>query len=288
MSDLKIALYIGDELYPGATPDPSQTIQTLQESPLTSPILSLVNQSAQNPDQLVYNGAGNPIFDSSGDYIGSSEWPGIISSLLNGGDIQEAYLSFSTNGVQYMSNLISSNPSAAGDILSYIKNTLGFDGIDLDYEGGDYSPSSPIYPVANAAIQAGLNLTAAPYYDQPDWASWVQYVQSQGGTVSWLNLQCYAGGKSNNPGDWLDSGAPIVAGSCNSCGGPQTTCSPDDMQREFTLWRTGQGSVTSRCWTGVPNTQPQAIGGGFIWVYSSIKGPQFFDYMNAVAAGLGI
>ncbi len=283
----RIALYIGDELYPGGGSDPSGTIKTLQQSPLTSPILSLLNQSANDSSILVYNDGVNPLFNTSGDYLGSNQWPGILKSL-RGGNIQEVYLSFSTSGTQYMSKLISSNKTAALKILSYIKNNLYFDGIDLDFEGGNYSSSSPIYPVAAAAIQAGLKLTAAPYNSQSEWQAWVKYVLNNQGTVSWLNLQCYAGGKSNNPGDWLNTEAPIVAGSCNNCGGPQTTCSPTDMQNLFTLWRTGQGSVSTACWDGTPNSTPQGIGGGFIWVYSSIKGAQFSGYMNAVKNGLGM
>ena len=287
MSNMRIALYIGNSLYPGSGSDPSGTIKKLQQSPLTSPILSLLNQSASNPDQLVYNDASNPVFDTSGNYIGSKDWPTILRSL-RGGNIREAYLSFSTNGTEYMNNLISKDKKAALNILSFIKNTLGFDGIDLDYEAGNYTPPSPIYPVAEAAIEAGLKLTSAPYGDQSGWKQWVDYVQNKNGTVSWLNLQCYAGGKSINPGDWLGIGAPIVAGSCNNCANPQTTCSPADMQNLFTLWRTGTGTVPpSTCWTGTPNTKPQAIGGGFIWVYSSIES-QFSDYMNAVKNGLGM
>ena len=188
-----------------------------------------------------------------------------------------------------MNNLLSSNPSAAANIFSYIKNKLGFDGIDLDYEGGYYGSGSPIYAVGEAAAKAGLKLTAAPYGSKSEWAAWVDHIQSKsvGGTVSWLNLQCYAGGKYINPGDWLDIGVPIVAGSCNNCSAPQTTCSPSDMQALFTLWRTGQGSVSQACWGGSPNTQPQAIGGGFIWVYSSIKN-DFTPYMNALKTGLGM
>ncbi|MDC0668178.1 hypothetical protein [Nannocystis radixulma] len=286
MSDPRISLYIGNELYPGGGSDPGGTIEILQRSPLTSPILSLMNRSAASPDKLVYNDQANPVFDSSGAYIGSDQWPTILRRL-QGGNIREVYLSFSTNGTEYMSELVAKNRAAALKILSSVKNVLGFDGIDLDYEGGDYSPSSPIYAVAAAATAAGLKLTAAPYTNQSDWQAWVQFVKSHSGTVSWLNLQCYAGGKYNNPGDWLNTGAPIVAGTCNNCCCPQTNCTPANMQSLFTLWRTGTGSVTSACWSGTPNTRPQAIGGGFIWVYSSIKGPQFSDYMNAVKTGLG-
>lgn len=283
----RIALYIGNELYPGAGSDPAGTTTTLQQSPLTSPILSLLNQNGSDTTQLVYNDTINPLFDTSGAYIGSSQWAGILKNL-RGGNIQEVYLSFSTSGSEWMSNLISSNSTAAQQILSYIKNDLYFDGIDLDYEGTDFSPKSPIYTIAAAAIKAGLKLTAAPYFNQPGWQAWVKYVQNNQGTVAWLNLQCYAGGKFNNPGDWLGSGAPIVAGSCNNCCCPQTTCAPSDMQNLYTLWTTGKGSVSQNCWQGTPNTQPLAIGGGFIWVYSSIAGSQFSAYMNAVATGLGM
>ncbi len=60
------------------------------------------------------------------------------------------------------------------------------------------------------------------------------------------------------------------------------------MENLFNLWVTGQNSVTPKCWQGTPNTAPQNIGGGFIWVYSSIEGPNFLNYMNAVKNGLGI
>lgn len=291
MSEMRIALYIGNELYPGNGADPGATITTLQASPLTSPILGLLNQNAGDASQLVYNDGGNPVFDTSGAYIGDPTWPGVIASLRSGGQIREVYLSFSTNGTEYMANLIASDPTAAASILSHIRDTLGFDGIDLDYEGWSFGAGSPPYVLAAAAVQAGLKVTAAPYTLQSEWQAWVTFVQAQGGTVAWLNLQCYAGGKGNNPGDWLGMGSPavpIVAGTCNDCCCPQTDCTPADMQALYTLWRTGQGSVGGGCWTGTANTAPQAIGGGFIWVYSSIAGPDFDTYMTAVAAGLGM
>lgn len=281
----RIALYIGNELYPTGNIIPQATIATLQGSPLTSPILSLLNYDSNN-NTLVYNDGPNPMFDSSGNFTGPSVWPATIAALRNN-TIREVYLSFSTNGTDWLAGLLNSNPTAAMNILTYIKSTLGLDGIDLDYEG-DTSSSSNMYPVAKAAVAAGLKLTAAPYVSASDWQAWVEYVQGLGGTVSWLNLQCYAGGKSNNPGEWNFIGVPIVAGSCKSCANPQTTCSPQDMQALFTLWRTGTGSVSQQCWWGVPNTGPQPIGGGFIWAYSSIAGAPFLPYMNAIAAGLGI
>lgn len=285
MATTRIALYIGNELYPSGNTVPQGTITTLQSSPLTSPILSLLNNDISN-NTLVYNDSSNPMFDSKGNFLGPSAWPETIAALRSQ-TIQEVYLSFSTNGTDWLADLIASDSAAAMKILTYIKQTLGVDGIDLDYENFP-SSSSNMYPVAKAAVSAGLNVTAAPYYLPDDWQDWVEYVQKLGGTVSWLNLQCYAGGKSNNPGDWNFIGVPIVAGSCKSCGGPQTTCSPQDMEDLFTLWRTGTGSISDQCWSGIPNTSPQFIGGGFIWAYSSIAGSQFMSYMNAIKNGLGM
>jgi hypothetical protein len=281
----RIALYIGNELYPTNNVIPKATITTLQGSPITSPVLSLFNNDTIN-NTLVYNDGTNPMFDSSGNFTGPAMWPATISALRSK-TIREVYLSFSTSGTDWMAGLLISNNAAAMKILTYIKDTLQVDGIDLDYEG-DTSSSSNMYPVAAAAVSIGLKITAAPYLSPTDWQAWVQYIQKNKGTVSWLNLQCYAGGKSNNPSDWNFIGVPIVAGSCKSCGGPQTTCSPTDMQNLFTLWRTGTGSVSQACWTGTPNTKPQPIGGGFIWAYSSIAGSQFMAYMNAMKVGLGM
>lgn len=59
------------------------------------------------------------------------------------------------------------------------------------------------------------------------------------------------------------------------------------MERLFKLWTTGKGSVPSTCWDGTPNTKPQNIAGGFIWVYSSIQN-EYSAYINAVKNGLGM
>ncbi len=123
MNNKRIALYIGNALYT-KTPAITKTIQTLQNSPLTSPILGLLNKNANNSSQLVYNDGNNPVFNDSGDYVGNPNWHKYLTQLKTGGHIQELYLSFSTNGCQWMSDLINTNKTAAIKILSYIKNNL--------------------------------------------------------------------------------------------------------------------------------------------------------------------
>lgn len=276
----RIALYVGDELYPANGIIQTSTIQALQASPLTSPILCLLNGDTTN-NTLVYNDGTNPMFDTTGTYIGPANWPQTVSQLRSS-TIKEIYISFSTSGTDWMI----ANPTAISPVLLWLKNTLGVDGIDLDYEGYDFSPTGSLYVLSQACVTAGLKVTAAPFGNLTDWQAWVNYVQGLSGTVSWLNLQCYAGGMSNNPGDWNIIGVPIVAGSCRNCCCPQTTCSPADIEKLFMLWRTGYGSVSTDCWTGVPNTSAQLIGGGFFWAYSSIKDNNFLEYMSAMKAGL--
>lgn len=282
----RIALYVGNPLYPANNEIPWETIQILQLSPLTSPILGMLNHN-NNSDTLVFNDNENVVFDNQGRYKGAAEWPAVVAELRSE-RIREVYISFSTSGTDWLAGLLKSDYDAAMSILSFLKYTLRVDGIDLDYES-DTSPGSKMYPVARAAVTAGLKLTAAPYLFPKDWNAWVKEVMGEyGGKVSWLNLQCYAGGKANNPGDWNFIGVPIVAGSCKSCSSPHTTCTPQDMQDLFTLWRTGEGSVSKDCWDGPANDKPQEIGGGFIWAYSAIAGKEFLPYMDAIKKGLGM
>lgn len=273
----RIALYVGDELYPAGGVIQTTTIQALQASPLTSPILCLLNASGTT-GPLFYNENTQPMFDTTGAYIGPANWPQTVAQLRST-KIKEIYMSFSSSGTDWMA----ANPAAVPGILSWLKNTLGVDGIDIDYEE-DTSYGGKMYPLTDAAISIGLRLTAAPYRNPGDWQQWVQYVQQKGGTVSWLNLQCYSGGWKNNPGQWTFLGVPIVAGSCTNC---VSSCSPSDIEKLYMYWRTGFGSASNNCWNGTPNaSSPQLVSGGFFWAYSSVKGAQFLDYMNAMKIGL--
>ena len=276
----RIALYVGDELYPANGVIQTATIQELQSSALTSPILGLLNNDGGNT--LVYNDPQYPMFDATGTYIGADNWPQTVAQLRNK-QITEVYISFSTSGTDWMAGLSS---TAMTSIFTWLKNTLGVDGVDFDYEGTDLSPTSNMYPVAKAAVQAGLKITAAPFGNSNDWQAWVTYLQGLGGTVSWLNVQCYSGGGGNNPGEWLFIGVPIVAGSCPNCVG-LSTCTPAEIEKLYMYWRTGYGGPSNNCWSGDPNpSSPQLISGGFFWAYSSIKNNNFREYMNAMKVGL--
>ncbi len=59
------------------------------------------------------------------------------------------------------------------------------------------------------------------------------------------------------------------------------------MQDLYRYWTVGQGSPSYDCWGGPRTNKPLAIGGGFTWVYSSIK-DNFLEYMKALQSGLGL
>jgi len=120
MNQKRIALYIGNVLYPGEHSHPGATIDMLKMSPLTSPILSILNSHGS---ELVFNDPENPVFNSEGHYIGSKQWPDVIRNL-RGGNIREVYLSFSSRGAAFMG----SHAAAVPRILGYIKDELGIDG----------------------------------------------------------------------------------------------------------------------------------------------------------------
>lgn len=284
-----IALYIGNEMY-ATNNNIMDTIKQLQNSPLTTPIFSSLTQSTKDPTKLVYNNDENEVFDRYGNYIGEPGWS-LITELLKSktstSKIQEVYISFSTSCIEYIANLIDTDRISASYILYCLKQTIGFDGVHLDYQGSDFIKSSPIYKVVDMIVMAGLNIAASPYGEINNWKAWLLYAELNGAIVKWFALQCYGAGKNIHPKDWSNLALSTIAGVCNGCGDSKTTCSPSDIQELYTLWRTGKGNVSSTCWAGTPNTSPQNINGGFLRDYSAIKN-NFNEYMDAIAKGLGV
>lgn len=263
MSDNRIALYLGDEIYPTAKNNPSETIRRLANSALTSPILSLINQ---NDNKLIFNDNRNYLFNEKGDYVGSSEFPDVCTELRRDGNIKELYASFSTSGTQFLKT---QGAAFTQKVLSYLKNTMHLDGIDLDYEGGNFDKDGSLYFATEQIIAAGMKITAAPYDNSSEWLTWVEHVQRKGGTVEWLNLQCYGPG-TPNPNDpaWNAIPAPILGG-CNCA-----VMQPDEALSTVRNWADNQ-----------PSTPPAGpLSGGFFWAYSSMKS-QYDLYLDAMIYG---
>ena len=182
---------------------------------------------------------------SGGQYVGASTWPGIIKSL-RAGQVTKIFASFGGYGVpdyqrigEIMAKYGTGTKSPLYQNFACLKKTLGLDGIDFDDE--DSYDQDTVVQFAKMLIGMGLEVTFCPYTDSSFWSGCVQALGPK--NVSWLNLQCYAGGKSNNPGDWTGMGVPVVAGVCANCCCPNTTCSSQQVNDAYGLWTTGKGSL---------------------------------------------
>lgn len=291
-----LALYIQGDIYPSNNTNPGAVVEAVTGSKLNAPILGLchVNCSAETcPDSGSPAGSkdGDITFNDTlivreGQYVGDPDWPDIIKSL-RAGQVTKIFASFGGYGVpdysrigKIMAKYGAGPGSPLYENFTCLKKTLGIDGIDFDDE--DSYDQNTIVEFANMLLGMGLEITFCPYGNQNFWLSCINGVGAS--KVSWLNLQCYAGGKYNNPGDWTDMGVPVVAGVCADCCCPQTTCSYQQVEEAYSLWTTGQGSVSSSCWGGSIDGAA-TLAGGFIWTYAEIA-DDLQAYVNAMNSGL--
>lgn len=295
-----LALYVQGDIYPSEGTDPAAVVAAITGSKLTTPILALfhVNCSTETcPNGQSPPGSqdGDITFNDTlivrgGQYVGDSTWPGIIKSL-RAGQVTRIFASFGGYGVpdyqrigEIMAKYGTGSTSPLYQNFACLKQTLGIDGIDFDDE--DSYDQDTVVQFAKMLLGMGLEVTFCPYTMQSFWSGCIQALGTD--NVSWLNLQCYAGGKSNNPGDWTGIRVPVVAGVCANCCCPDTTCSSQQVNDAYSLWTTGKGSVSSDCWEGQVNG-PANLAGGFIWTYADIADnlPAYVDAMDAGLQGNG-
>lgn len=293
-----LALYVQGDIYPSATTDPAAVVKAITGSNLTTPILALCHVNCST--QTCPNGQSPPgsqdgditfndtLIVSGGQYVGDSTWPDTIKSL-RAGKVTKIFASFGGYGVpdyqrigKIMAKYGTGQDSPLYKNFACLKETLGIDGIDFDDE--DSYVQDTVVQFAKMLLGLGLEITFCPYGSKNFWSGCVNALGAA--NVSWLNLQCYAGGKSNNPGDWTGLGVPVVAGVCANCCCPNTTCSSQQVNEAFSLWTTGKGSVSSACWSGSAG-EAVDLAGGFIWTYAEIADnlQAYVDCMNAGLQG---
>ncbi len=298
-----LALYVQGDIYPSQGNDPQAVVTAITDSKFNTPILALchVNCSTETCPN-----SGSPADSVDGDitfndtlivsctpqgddcvsqYVGDSSWPGIVQSL-RAGNVTKIFASFGGYGVpdyQRIGMLITKYGTGEDSPLyknfKCLKDTLGIDGIDFDDE--DSYDQDTVVQFAQMLLSLGYEITFCPYGDQEFWSDCVNALGAD--NVSWMNLQCYAGGLDNNPADWT-GGVPVVAGVCANCCCPQTTCSAQDVFDVFNLWTNGTGSVNSGCWGGT-FTEKVELAGGFIWTYHDIAN-DIQAYVDSMAEGL--
>lgn len=291
-----LALYIQGDIYPDGSNNPAAVVSAITASKLTTPILGLChvnctkatcpngNSPADAEDgDITFN---DTLIIRNGVYVGDASWPATIKSL-RAGQVSKIFASFGGWGVPDYSRIgaLMAKYGVGKDSPIYknfacLKATLGIDGIDFDDEDND-DPSIDV-KFAEMLLGLGYEITFCPFGDAEFWAQCIQGVGAK--NISWLNLQCYAGGKSNAPGDWTGMGVAVVAGVCANCCCTQTTCSASDVQNAFALWTSGQGEVSNACWEGSVSGPTQLLG-GFIWTYGEVAG-NLDQYVNAMNSGL--
>lgn len=289
-----LAMYIQGDIYPDGSNDPAAVVTAITNSKLTTPILGLchVNCSTAtcpNSQSPADSSDGDITFNDTliirdGKYVGDASWPGTIKSL-RAGQVTKIFASFGGYGVPdyarigaIMKKYGTGKDSPLYKNFACLKQELGIDGIDFDDE--DSYVQDTVVDFANMLLGMGFEVTFCPYCAQDFWSGCIQKLGAE--KISWLNLQCYAGGKSNTPSDWTGMSVPIVAGVCANCCCEQTTCSSSDVENAFTLWTTGKGSVSGDCWSGSAGSAT-ALKGGFIWNYSEVADnlDQYVDAMNS-------
>jgi hypothetical protein len=265
MSNIMTAIYGGGPFYSGGAP----VFDDLKASGFTT-VVELIHLGPDATIQLAPQ-----ILVQDGAYVGDAAWPGQLADLKTGATSINRLL-FCLGGAavgdfKWIKNLVESEGAGPGSRLytnfQALKAAIpALDGIDLDDET-TYDPPSTI-AFCQMLQHLGYQVTFCPYTRQDHWLECLAALNGPDGSgaVTGFNLQCYDGGGSNQPQQWIDAivtrmGAAFPAASfvypglwCrNKDSGCQGGSCPSDVYNQFAAWRSTE------------------IGGGFIWLYDDIQ-----------------
>jgi hypothetical protein len=252
-----------------------------------------------NPNgDLVFN---DPTIVSNGAYVGGAAWPIAMASLKQDPtSIQRLIFSVGAGGVEdfhHIQQLIHEQGTGPNSILyrnfAALKSAIPvIDAIDFDDE--DLWDSDTTVPFAEMLHGLGYEVTFCPYVKIEFWVDCLQRLNGASpNLVTAFNLQCYAGGAGNDPGEWIDAiknamGPEFPAARFVRpglwCANSPPSCSegqcPDSIQATFVGWR------------------DLGISGGWIWLLDDVVkcrdsgscSGQLMGtaaYAQAIARGLG-
>lgn len=227
--------------------------------------------------------------------------PGLLGSITAAGKVQNIFFCLGGWGSQgdylHAGQVIGRHGINPGNplVANFVAlQGLGVSGIDMDLEtgGGPYPflPYSSFFPavvqLTTMLFNLHLQVTYCPYTQNDFWVGCLAAAYGFAGVqpVSWLNLQCYAGGtqaewvgylnESGIPLGIQDTGAFVVPGYSTP-----DTC-PSALQSSF----------------GDSSNMAAGVNAGFLWNYNGIlamqqggqctSGDSTADYANAIVAGL--
>lgn len=255
----------------------------------------------QQTGAIVFNNPNNEdpglVVVSRGQLVAPIEWVQQLEELLKeksgkgevtkigcsvgGGEVED----YQTIWRWFVNNGEISPYSALYENFKKLHDELPFiDFIDLDCEEtysdiypnyAKYEWKTTVIAFGNMLKQIGFNVTICPAGDVNGWMQILNALYkgpSEKKTVSWMNLQCYAGGEVNDPADWVEAidalgrgidGASFTVPGLWCCHTDQDYrgWTPDSMRSEFAVWKTRK-------------KKPIALKGRFIWDYQDILANQ--------------
>jgi hypothetical protein len=298
MSNGPVVLYawgLFESAYSAGIP-PAEQVLLVGPSGFNTVILWTIHVDAQGnltyndpTDNVVTNGVFNPAFKSLGAEV----------LLLKAAGVQKVLIGIGSGGGTNadFTNIVNLMNAGQGKALqasfSALQAGLNTDGFDFDIENFNFDDNQ-VGPVGDFAgllstINGKSTITFCPYNNEGWWVEVLQYIYQKNNNsqlVSWFNLQCYAGGGTNQPQNWV---ATLAAATNTGVTSPAAFIVPG-------YWCTndyGPGNSPAQIqdiFAGLTKTDP-GINGGFIWnSFDIFKGIATegtpTNYAQAVIAGL--
>lgn len=131
--------------------------------------------------------------------------PALLRELRETSQVRLVFASLGGDGDTYTN--IAANRAVAVQNLVALGSALGLDGYDIDFEPSSYTVDDRDLVVWLTIELAGVGMhaTYCPYRNESWWLDALAdvYENLHVQPVRWMNLQCYDGGQSNNPSDWV-------------------------------------------------------------------------------------
>ncbi|MFC2123616.1 lysyl endopeptidase [Bacteroidota bacterium] len=209
---------------------------------------------------LVYNG---PVIIDDGQYVGVDYWPQEVKKLWEEPtSINRIEFSIGAWGVPDFDNiqaLVEKEGTGPNSILyknfKVFKEVTGIDVINYDDET-NYDVNSTV-AFSKMLVDLGYKVTLCPYKNADFWKDvYTQVINYSPGAIDRIYLQCYAGGRRNDPGVWNEhfEGLTVIPGLWSKHGEDCSKgYSPEEVRDKLAEWKKSAG-----------------ISGGFMWLFNDI------------------
>jgi hypothetical protein len=230
---------------------------------------------------LVFN--DTPVV-TGGKYVGDSGWNSQLASFKEGTTSVNRVLLSILGPFQYIQSLGTKKGGAIYNSFQALFEALpAIDGIDFDNEDVYDDTTIPDFALMLQSI-GYEQITFCPYEIPDTWAGWLKAIDAQAsGLVTGFNLQCYDGGATNDPQDWITAIQNQMGTSFDAKGFvyPGFWCvHPAAVTRVCTAGSDNDcpDTVTSR----LQGWQSEGIQGGWIYLYDAIV-----DCLKSESCGAG-